>query len=46
MDNTAILSEYASKRLGSITLNMLRMVFALAFSVVLFLVVFGKPLPA
>lgn len=43
---TAILSEYASKRLGSITLNMLRMVFALAFSVIMFLVVFGKPLPA
>jgi drug/metabolite transporter (DMT)-like permease len=43
---TAILSEYASKRLGSITLNMLRMVFALAFSVVLFIVVLGRPLPA
>jgi drug/metabolite transporter (DMT)-like permease len=43
---TAILSEYASKQLGSITLNMLRMIFTLAFSIILFVIVLGNPLPA
>lgn len=42
---TAILSEYAGKRMGSITLNLFRMIFALGFSVVFFLYVFGEPLP-
>ena len=42
---TALLSEYASKKLGSITFNFYRMVFSLAFSLVLFLVVLGSPFP-
>ena len=43
---TALLSEFGSKRLGNLTLNVLRMALALAFSLVLFLVVTGSPLPA
>lgn len=43
---TALLSEYGSKRLGNLTLNVLRMLLALLFSVVLFWVVVGSPLPA
>ena len=43
---TALLSEFGSKRLGNLTLNVLRMALALLFSVVLFLVVTGSPLPA
>ncbi len=43
---TALLSEFGSKRLGNLTLNVLRMGLALLFSVVLFLVVTGTPLPA
>ena len=43
---TALLSEFGSKRLGNLTLNVLRMSLALVFSLVLFLVVTGNPLPA
>jgi drug/metabolite transporter (DMT)-like permease len=43
---TALLSELGSKRLGNLTLNVLRMSLALAFSLVLFGVVTGNPLPA
>ncbi len=43
---TALLSEFGSKRLGNLTLNVLRMALALLFSVVLFLVAVGSPLPA
>ena len=42
---TALLSEYGSKRLGNLTLNVLRMALALIFSFVLFGVVTGSPLP-
>ena len=42
---TALLSEYGSKRLGNLTLNVLRMALALVFSLVLFGVVTGSPLP-
>ena len=42
---TALLSEFGSKRLGNLTLNVLRMALALVFSLVLFLVVTGSPLP-
>ena len=42
---TALLSEFGSKRLGNLTLNVLRMAMALAFSEVLFLVVTGSLLP-
>ena len=44
--DTAILCEYAGKRLGSITFNFYRMIFTIAFSFVLFWVVLGNPLPA
>ena len=43
---TALLSEFGSKRLGNLTLNVLRMALALVFSLVLFMVVSGSPLPA
>ena len=43
---TALLSEFGSKRLGNLTLNVLRMALALLFSGVLFMVVTGSPLPA
>ena len=43
---TALLSEFGSKRLGNLTLNVLRMALALLFSLVLFGVVTGSPLPA
>ena len=43
---TALLSEFGSKRLGNLTLNVLRMGLALVFSLVLFGVVTGNPLPA
>jgi drug/metabolite transporter (DMT)-like permease len=43
---TALLSEYAGRRLGSITLNLFRMVYALVFSMILFWAVLGSPLPA
>ena len=42
---TALLSEFGSKRLGNLTLNVLRMGLALLFSVILFLVTIGTPLP-
>ena len=42
---TALLSEFGSKRLGNLTLNVLRMALALLFSVVLFGVVTGNILP-
>ena len=42
---TALLSEFGSKRLGNLTLNVLRMALALVFSLVLFLVVTDNPLP-
>ncbi len=42
---TALLSEFGSKRLGNLTLNVLRMGLALLFSLVLFGVVTGSPLP-
>ena len=43
---TALLSEFGSKRLGNLTLNVLRMALALVFSLVLFGVVTGNPFPA
>lgn len=42
---TALLSELGSKRLGNLTLNVLRMALALLFSVVLFWLVIGTPFP-
>ena len=42
---TALLSEFGSKRLGNLTLNVLRMALTLLFSLVLFWVVAGSPLP-
>ncbi len=43
---TALLSEFGSKRLGNLTLNVLRMALALLFSMVLFWMVVGSPLPS
>lgn len=43
---TALLSEFGSKRLGNLTLNVLRMAMALLFSLVLFFITVGSPLPA
>ena len=43
---TALLSEYGSKRMGNLTLNVLRLAIAMAMSCVLFWVVTGNPLPA
>ena len=37
---TALLSEFGSKRLGNLTLNVLRMALALVFSLVMFMVIF------
>ena len=42
---TALLSEFGSKRMGNLTLNVLRMSLALLFSLVLFGVVTGSILP-
>ena len=42
---TALLSEYGSKRMGNLTLNVLRMSLALLFSVVLFTATCGSPVP-
>ncbi len=42
---TALLSEFGSKRLGNLTLNVLRMAMALLFSLLLFGVTTGSPLP-
>ena len=43
---TALLSELGSKRLGNLTLNVLRMAIALLFSMVMFWVVMGSPWPS
>lgn len=43
---TALLSEFGSKRMGNLTLNVLRMALALLFSPVLFWAVTGNALPA
>jgi len=43
---TALLSEVGSKRLGNLTLNVLRMALTLLFSVILFTIVIGSPFPA
>ena len=43
---TALLSEFGSKRLGNLTLNVLRMALAIIFAAVMFWVVLGTPLPA
>ena len=43
---TALLSEAGSKRLGNLTLNVLRMALALIFSMILFWIVIGSPLPS
>lgn len=40
---TALLSEYGSKRMGNLTLNVLRMALALLFSLPLFLAATGCP---
>ena len=42
---TALLSEFGSKRLGNLTLNVLRMLLALLFSMVMFWLVIGTPFP-
>ena len=42
---TALLSEFGSKRLGNLTLNVLRMGLALLFSLVMFFVVTGSVMP-
>ena len=43
---TALLSEFGSKRLGNLTFNVLRMALALLFSMVMFWLVMGSPLPS
>ena len=43
---TALLSEFGSKRMGNLTLNVLRMALALLFGAGLFWAVLGSPLPA
>jgi len=43
---TALLSEYGSKRMGNLTLNLMRMVITLVFSGILFWMMSGSPLPA
>ena len=43
---TALLSEFGSKRMGNLTLNITRMVITLIFSGILFWVMGGTPLPA
>ena len=43
---TALLSEFGSKRLGNLTLNVLRMALALLFGAVMFWIVTGSPLPS
>jgi len=43
---TALLSEFGSKRLGNLTLNVLRMALALLFSMAMFWLVTGVPLPS
>lgn len=43
---TALLSEYGSKRMGNLTLNVLRMSLTLLFSLILFWHSTGSPLPS
>lgn len=43
---TALLSEFGSKRMGNLTLNLMRMVITLIFSGILFWMMSGSPLPA
>ncbi|MBQ5408675.1 MAG: DMT family transporter [Muribaculaceae bacterium] len=43
---TALLSEFGSKRMGNLTLNVARMGITLVFSCILFWAVTGSPLPA
>ena len=43
---TALLSEYGSKRMGNLTLNALRMAITIIFSLIMFWVFTGSPLPA
>ena len=43
---TALLSEFGSKHMGNLTLNLMRMAIALVFSVIMFWVMTGSPLPA
>ena len=43
---TALLSEYGSKRMGNLTLNVLRMSLTLIFSLILFWYSTGSPLPS
>lgn len=43
---TALLSEYGSKRMGNLTLNVLRMSLTLIFSLILFWYSTGSPTPA
>ena len=43
---TALLSEYGSKRMGNLTLNLMRMMITLVFSGILFWTMGGSPLPA
>ena len=42
---TALLSEFGSKRMGNLVLNVLRMMLALIFALAMFWVVTGSPLP-
>ncbi len=43
---TALLSEFGSKRMGNLTLNVTRMAITLIFSVIMFWIITGSPLPA
>ena len=43
---TALLSEYGSKRMGNLTLNLMRMVITLVFSIILFRSTSGTLMPA
>ena len=42
---TALLSEFGSKRMGNLVLNVLRMMLALLFALIMFWVITGSPLP-
>ena len=43
---TALLSEFGSKRMGNLTLNLMRMVITLVFSAIMFWIITGSPMPA
>ena len=43
---TALLSEFGSKRMGNLTLNLMRMIITLLFSFIMFWILGGTPLPA